>query len=77
MVSVQDIEKLIEEYMLDPNIKFKELKPYIRNDFEWKTEPGKKYEFMIRNIPLPDEEKVLDYLKRYLPVEAVVYKEII
>jgi len=75
MVSVKDIEKLIEDFMLDKDITFKELKSYLLYEFEWKTEPGKKYEFIIRNIPLPDDEKVLEYLKRFLPVEVLLYKE--
>jgi hypothetical protein len=75
MVSVSDIEKLIEEFMLDKDITFKAIKPYLLSEFEWKTEPGKQYEFLIRNMPLPDDEKVVDYLKKFLPVEVLLYRE--
>jgi hypothetical protein len=75
MVSVADIEKLIDEFMLDKSITFKELKPYLLSEFEWKTESGKKYEFLIRNMPLPDDETVLEYLKKFLPVEVLLYRE--
>ena len=75
MVSVADIEKLVDEFMLDKDITFKELKPYLLSEFEWKTEPGKKYEFTIRMIPLPDDEKVLNYLKKFMPMEVLLYKE--
>jgi len=75
MVQVKDIEKLIDDFMLDKDITFKELKPYLLSEFEWKVVSGKKYEFMIRNMPLPDDEKVLEHLKKFLPMEVLLYKE--
>ncbi len=75
MVSVQDIEKLIEDFMLEKDITFKELKPYLLSEFEWNIESGKNYEFMIRNMALPDDEKVLEFLKKFMPIEALLYRQ--
>ena len=35
MVNMEDLKKLLDEYMLEPDISFGELKPYILNEFEW------------------------------------------
>jgi len=75
MVSVKDLEKLLAEYMLEPDIKFGELKPYILNEYEWNVDRMKKLEFLIRGQVVPDDLKVSDLFKTYLPMETLVVKE--
>ena len=75
MVNVKNIEKLLEDYMLEPDISFGELKPYILNEFEWKVDRMKKLEFIIRGKVIPNEMKVSDILKTYLPMETLVVEE--
>jgi len=75
MVNVKDLEKLLAEYMLEPDIKFGELKPYILNEYEWNVDRMKKLEFLIRGQVVPDDLKVSDLFKTYLPMETLVVKE--
>jgi hypothetical protein len=75
MVNVKDLEKLLAEYMLEPDIKFGELKPYILNEYEWNVDRMKKLEFLIRGQVVPDDIKVSDLFKTYLPMETLVVKE--
>jgi len=37
---------------------------------------GKKKVFMIRDVPISDDEKILEFLKSFIPNEALGYKEI-
>ncbi len=76
MVSVKDIQKLLENYMLEPEIPFKDLKPYLLSEFDWKVNPLKKSQFMIRGLPISDEKLVSDILKSYLPTEVIILKDI-
>jgi hypothetical protein len=76
MVNMEDIKKLLDEYMLEPDITFGELKPYILNEFEWKVDRMKKLEFVIRGKVIPDDKKVSDVLKTYLPMETLIVEEI-
>jgi len=75
MVNVKDIEKLLDDYMLDREIKFNELKPYILNEFEWEVDRMKKLEFLIRGQVVPDDMKLSDLFKTFLPMEVLVVKE--
>lgn len=75
MVNMEDIKKLLDEYMLEPDIPFGELKPYILNEFEWNVDRMKKLEFIIRGKVIPDDMKVSDVLKIYLPMETLIVKE--
>jgi hypothetical protein len=75
MVSLKDLEKLLEDYMLEPDIKFGELKPYILNEYEWNVDRMKKLEFLIRGQVVPDDLKVSDLFKTHLPMETLVVKE--
>ena len=72
---MEDIKKLLDDYMLEPDISFGELKPYILNEFEWKVDRMKKLEFIIRGKVIPDDMKVSDVLKTYLPMETLVVEE--
>ena len=76
MANVKDIEKILEDYMLSPDIKFSELRPYLINEFEWDVDPLKKSQFMIRGIVIKDDMIVNELLKAYLPMETLVLKEI-
>ncbi|TFG08613.1 MAG: hypothetical protein EU539_01745 [Promethearchaeota archaeon] len=76
MVSIQDIEKLIDEYMLDKDIEFGKLKPYILNEFEWDVDRMKKLEFLIRGKVVPDDLKFSELLNMYLPMETLVVQEV-
>ncbi len=75
MVNMEDLKKLLDDYMLEPDISFSELKPYILNEFEWKVDRMKKLEFIIRGKVIPDDMKVSDILKTYLPIETLVVEE--
>jgi len=75
MVKVKDIEKLMDDFMIEPDDKFIDLKRYLLSEFEWKVNPLKKSQFMIRGIPIEDDTKLGDILKAYLPEEIVVLKE--
>jgi hypothetical protein len=75
MVNVKDIEKLLDDYMLDREIKFNELKPYILNEFEWEVDRMKKLEFLIRGQVVPDDMKLSELFKTFLPMEVLVVKE--
>ncbi len=76
MANVKDIEKILEDYMLSPDIKFSELRPYLLNEFEWDVDLLKKSQFMIRGIVIKDDMIVSELLKAYLPMETLVLKEI-
>ncbi|MHA2181258.1 MAG: hypothetical protein ACXAAH_07530 [Promethearchaeota archaeon] len=76
MVKVKDIEKLMDDFMIEPDEKFTELKRYLLSEFKWKIDPLKKSQFMIRGIPIADDKKLGDILKTYLPEEVVVLKEL-
>ena len=76
MVKVKDIEKLMDDFMIEPDDKFIDLKRYLLSDFEWNVDPLKRSQFMIRGIPIEDSMKLGDLLKTYLPEEMVVLKEV-
>ena len=76
MVKVKDFEKLMDDFMIEPDEKFVELKRYLLSEFKWNVDPLKKSQFMIRGIPIEDDKKLGDLLKTYLPEEVVVLKEI-
>ena len=75
MVTVKDIEKVLEDYLLTPDIKFSELRPYLLSEFKWDVDPLKKSQFMIRGIGIKDDMIVDELLKTYLPMETIVLKE--
>lgn len=72
---MEDLKKLLEDYMLEPDITFGELKPYILNEFKWNVDRMKKLEFIIRGKVIPNDMKVSDILKTYLPMETLVVEE--
>jgi hypothetical protein len=76
MVNMEDLKKLLDDYMLEPDVSFGELKPYILNEFEWKVDRMKKLEFIIRGKVIPDDMKVSDVLTTYLPMETLIVKEV-
>ncbi|MBY8983963.1 MAG: hypothetical protein KGD65_02745 [Candidatus Lokiarchaeota archaeon] len=76
MVKVKDLEKLMDDFMIEPDEKFVELKRYLLSEFKWDVDPLKKSQFMIRGIPIEDDKKLGDLLKTYLLEEVVVLKEI-
>ena len=73
---MEDIKKLLDDYMLEPDITFGELKPYILNEFKWNVDRMKKLEFIIRGKVIPDDIKLSDVLKTYLPMETLIVKEV-
>ena len=76
MVTVKDIEKVLEDYLLTPDITFSELRPYLLSEFKWNVDPLKKSQFMIRGIGIKDDIIVDELLKTYLPMETIVLKEV-
>jgi hypothetical protein len=76
MVNIKDLQKLLDDYMLEPTINFGELKPYILNEFEWAVNRMKKLEFLIRGKAVPDDLKMSELIKMYLPMETLAVKEV-
>ena len=76
MVNMEDLKKLLDDYMLEPDISFGELKPYILNEYEWKVDRMKKLEFIIRGKVIPNDMKISDVLSTYLPMETLIVKEV-
>lgn len=76
MVKVKDLEKLMDDFMIEPEDKFIDIKRYLLTEFEWKTDPMKKSQFLIRGIPIDDNRKISDILKSFLPEEVITLKEI-
>lgn len=76
MVTVKDIEKVLEDYLLTPDITFSELRPYLLSEFKWNVDPLKKSQFMIRGIGIKDDMIIDELLKTYLPMETIVLKEV-
>ncbi len=76
MVQVRDIEKLMDDFMIDPEDKFIDIKRYLLSEFDWNVDPLKKSQFIIRGIPIEDDRKISDILKSFLPDEVISLKEI-
>jgi len=75
MVNIDDIKKLLDDFMIESDIPFIELKAYLLNEFEWDADPNKG-QFMIRGLPIPDEKIVKDLIDSHMPNETIVFKEI-
>ncbi|KKM81168.1 hypothetical protein LCGC14_1332480 [marine sediment metagenome] len=76
MVKVKDIEKLMKDFLVEPEEMFREIKRYLLSEFKWDVDPLKKSQFMIRGIPIENDKILGDILKTYLPEEVLVLKEI-
>lgn len=76
LVQVKDIEKLMDDFMIDTEEKFIDIKRYLLSEFEWNVDPLKKSQFLIRGIPIEDDIKLSELLKAYLPEEMIVLKEL-
>ncbi|MFX1570950.1 MAG: hypothetical protein ACFFCV_21635 [Promethearchaeota archaeon] len=76
MVRVKDLEKLMDDFMFEQDDKFIDIKRYLLSEFEWKIDPLKKSQFVIRGIPIEDNRKMGDILKSFLPDEVITLKEI-
>lgn len=75
MVKVKDLEKLMDDFMIEPEDKFIDIKRYLLSKFDWKVDPLKKSEFVIRGIPIEDDRKISDILNSFLPDEVITLKE--
>ena len=76
MVKVRDIEKLLDDFFIEPDEKFIEIKRYLLSEFNWKVDPIKDSQFMIRGIPIEDDRKISNILKSFLPDEVIILREI-
>ena len=76
MVQVRDLEKVMDDFMVEPDEKFIALKRYLLVEFDWKVDPMKKSQFIIRGIPIEDDRELADILKSFLPDEVIILKEI-
>jgi len=76
MVQVKDLEKLMDNFMIEPNDKFIDIKRYLLTEFKWKVDPMKKSQFIIRGIPIEDNRKLSDILNAFLPDEVITLKEV-
>lgn len=75
MVQVKDLEKLMDDFMIEPEDKFIDIKRYLLTEFDWKVDPLKKSEFVIRGIPIEDNRKMSDILNSFLPDEVITLRE--
>lgn len=75
MVKVKDLEKLMDDFMIEPEDKFIDIKRYLLTEFDWKVDPLKKSEFVIRGIPIEDNRKLSDILNSFLPDEVITLIE--
>ncbi|MFX0004719.1 MAG: hypothetical protein ACFFAA_12885 [Promethearchaeota archaeon] len=76
MVQVKDIERLMDDFMIEPDDKFIDIKRYLLTEFKWKVDPLKKSQFVIRGIPIEDNRILSDILKSFLPEEVITLNEI-
>lgn len=76
MVKVKDLEKLMDDFMIEPEDKFIDIKRYLLTEFDWKVDPMKKSQFIIRGIPIDDDRKLSDILNAFLPDEVITLKEV-
>ncbi|MCK4479702.1 MAG: hypothetical protein KAV01_04170 [Candidatus Lokiarchaeota archaeon] len=76
MVKVKDLEKLMDDFMIEPEDKFIDIKRYLLTEFDWKVDPLKKSEFVIRGIPIEADRKMSDILNSFLPDEVITLKEV-
>ena len=74
MVNVKDLEKLMDDFMVEPSEKFIEIKRYLLSEFEWDVDPLKKSTFSIRGIPIEDDRTLEDILRSFLPEEIIILK---
>ncbi|MCK4780165.1 MAG: hypothetical protein KAT57_08255 [Candidatus Lokiarchaeota archaeon] len=75
MVKVKDLEKLMDDFMIEPEDKFIDIKRYLLTEFDWKVDPLKKSEFVIRGIPIESNRKMSDILNSFLPDEVITLRE--
>ncbi len=75
MVKVKDLEKLMDDFMIEPEDKFIDIKRYLLTEFDWKVDPLKKSEFVIRGIPIENNRKLSDILNSFLPDEVITLRE--
>lgn len=76
MVKVNDIEKVMDDFMVELDEKFIDIKRYLLSEFDWKVDPLKKTQFMIRGIPIEDDRKLSDILNSFLPDEVISLREV-
>lgn len=75
MVKVKDLEKLMDDFMIEPEDTFIDIKRYLLTEFDWKVDPLKKSEFVIRGIPIESNRKMSDILNSFLPDEVITLRE--
>ncbi|MFX1479594.1 MAG: hypothetical protein ACFFCI_15845 [Promethearchaeota archaeon] len=66
----------MEDFMIEPDARFFEVKRYLLSEFKWNVDPLKRSQFFIRGIPIEDNRILNDILKSFLPEEVIVLKEI-
>ena len=67
MVNIRDLKKLMDDFFIEEDENFREIKRYLLSEFKWKVDPSKNAEFMIRGIPIEDNRKISDILNSFLP----------
>ncbi len=75
-VKVKDLEKLMDDFMVEPEDKFIDIKRYLLTEFKWNVDPLRKSQFIIRGIPLKDDQKLSEILNAFLPEEVITLKEV-
>ena len=76
MVNIKDLMKLMDDFMVEEDEKFRDIKRYLLSEFNWKVDPSKNSKFVIRGIPIEEDRKISDILSSFLPDEVIDLKEI-
>jgi len=76
MVTVKDIEVLMDDFFIEREEKFIEIKRYLLSEFNWKVDKSKNTQFVIRGIPLEDNRELSNILGAFLPDEVILLKEV-
>jgi len=76
MVNIKDLKKLMDDFFIEEEENFREIKRYLLSEFNWKVDSSKNTEFVIRGIPIKDNRKISDVLNSFLPDEVIDLKEI-
>jgi hypothetical protein len=66
----------MDDFMIESDAKFIEIKRYLLSEFEWNVDPLKRSQFFIRGIPIEDNRELSDILRAFLPEEVIVLKDI-
>ncbi len=76
MVTVKDIKVLMDDFFIEREEEFREIKRYLLSEFNWNVDKSKNTQFVIRGIPIEDNRLLSDVLGSFLPEEVILLKEL-